>query len=544
VTDLPAWYSIAMVGYGASMGAALAALWHGLWPYAGPHVYQPNILAFAALCAAVVLVGVHDTFRHLTRQPLDPTLALTEVVVGGLLAFLLTQRFLPFLVACVLLSAIRGQAGTLTRIIVDLYDQATVEAARRARRAFTGCLLGYGLLLSLFLLFSGLDHSAALRQWTTAPIVLVAGVCGLMLVSGTEYEVMRSRFRGGQVTSDASFGVGWWGPVAGLIAGVVVLSALLPPPPSFITLRQVGQVVIAIGEHTVRNTGAQNVGPEQPSTGEQTPPKTAVGKAAKAVREHAGLIIFLTLLATGAVVVAVRTLRYAARLGMDVAQLLAEYARRAVELVRASAALFTGLYAMFVQGLRGDWSGLRRWLRRWWLWLWEVLSGRLWRNIWRQLVIRSAAHPPGEEFAAAAGPRTAAGAAWNLPPGDPRRRVRELYRQLLQAARDAGLGRRPGQTPRAFRRALEAAEPATAEGLELLTGAYEWARFSHHPVTPEHITDASTGWGRVSGILARRREQRAALASRGVPLPEEGPAEPGAPRGRGVTIRREGPRRR
>lgn len=538
MSGLPVWFTVATIGYGLSMGAALAALWHGLWPYAGLQVFMPNIFAFAALSGVVALVGITDTFRHVTRQPMDPTWALVEIILGSAMTFLLTQRWVPFLVALVLLGTIRGQAGRLTRMVIDLYASGAPDVARRARRTFTGCMSWYGLLLIVFLLFSGLDHSAALIHWTTAPIVLLAGISGLMLVSGTEYEVMRSRFRGGQVTADAAFGTGWWGPVAGLIATVVVLSAVVPPLPSFITLRQVGQVVVTIGDHTISNTGAQNLGPE--STTPQAPSPIAK-KIPQPVREHAGLIIFALLVATFLVTVAVRTLLYARRLGTDVAQIILDYVRRGVELARASAVFFTGVWELLRQGLHGDWRGMLKFLRRWWEWIVEAFTSVIRRNIWRQLGIRSADHKAGEEFAAQAGPRTAAGAAWNLPPGDPRRRIREIYRQLLQEAREAGLARRPSQTPAAFRRAIEAAEPGTAEGLGLLTGAYEWARFSQHPVASEMVAQAGGGWSRIAGFFQRRREQHQAAVARGA---TRSAGAAGAAAGKGVTVHRDRARRR
>lgn len=495
------------------MGAALAALWHGLWPYAGPHVFAPNLFAFTALSAAVVLVGVRDTFNAMTRRPMEPGLAAAEIVVGSALALLVTGRFLPFVVALVLLVGIRGQAGILTRVVIDLYDQGTAEVARRVRQTFSRFALGYGALLTVFLLFSGLDHSASLLHWSTAPIVIGAGVCALVLISGAEYEVMRSRFRGGEVTADASFGTGWWGPAGGLIAAIVVLAALIPPLPSVLTLRDVGNVVLAVGQHTTNGGSPQNVVSTAAAVSSST---NAVTKFIPApIRAHIGLLIFLTLAAAFVVTIVIRLVLSARRLGMDGARLLQDYAGRTMEAAKGAVAFFAGFYTLVMQGLAGDWSGMRRFLRRWWLWILDVLTGHAWRNVWRQLTIRSASHRAGAEFAADMGPRTMAGAVWNLPPGDPRRRVRELYRSFMQEARDAGMARRPSQTPAAYRRAIAALEPDTGDGLTELTGAYEWARFSPHPVTAEHVGQASRGWERVAGFIVRMRERTVAARRRG-----------------------------
>jgi len=534
MTDLPPWYSIAAVGLAAAMGAALAAVWHGLWPFG-----NPNLFGFAALCAAVALVGVNDTFRTLTRQPMDPSLALTELIVGSVLALLLTQHILPFLIAVLMLSLIRGQAGGLTRAIVHLYDSGTADVARRVRRTFTSLVLAMEFLIAACLVFSGLDRSAALSRWTTAPIVLLAAVCGLLLVSGSEYEVMRSRFRGGEVTTDAAFGVGWWGPVAGLIAAVIILAALVPPLPSVITLRTVGATVVRVSEATVPNTGPQNV-----PTNDQQP--NAVAKLLPAaVRHNAGIYIFLLFLLALVVTLVLRAFQYARRLGVDAAQIGTRYWQGAVETASSAAAFFVGVYDLFRQGIRdGDWRGMTRFLRQWWGWLLDVLHGSLFRNIWRQLGIRSAAHRAGAEFGAAAGQRTVAGAAWNLPPGDPRRRVRELYRQFMQEAREAGLARRPSQTPRTYRVAVEAAEPGTAAGLGELTLAYEWARFSPHPVSTDHLSLASRGWERIAAFLTRRRERERAVAAQGGESARGRPVPPDAPAGKAVRVRANARRRR
>ncbi len=507
MTDLPPWYTIATIGLGAAVGAALAAMWHGLWPYG-----DPNLLLFMALAALVALIGVRDTFRTLTRSPMEPGAALVQLIVVGVAVALMTRHALPFFVGMLLLSGVRGQAGALTRRVVDLYDVGTAEVARQTRRHFTTLVLIAEMVLAVSLVLSGLDHSAGLLSWTTAPLVLLGGVCGLMLISGAEYEVMRSRFQGGEVTTDAGFGAGWWGPAAGLIAAAVILAALLPPLPAYITLGQVGHTVIHVSQHTIRSSGPQNLHTPHPH---HTP---AVIKkiVPKRVRDNFGTYLFLFMLAVFVLALAVRSVRYARRLGLDATQLARQYLEAAFGVGRSALSFMLGFYEILIQGLRGgDWRAMTRFLRRWWNWILEAISHLARGNVWRQLGIRSAAHREGAAFAAAAGGRTGAGAAWNLAPGDPRRRIRELYRELIGEAAKAGLPRRPSQTPETFRRTLVAAEPDAAPGLELLTGAYEWARFSPHPVTGEHVSQASTGWQRIAGFFTRRQQQSPTRASGG-----------------------------
>ena len=538
MTDLPSWFTAATVGWGAALGGALAALWFGLYP-----LHDPNIVAFAATCGAVSLVGVVDTFRALTKRPMDPTLAIVELILGGALVAVLTRAVLQFFIAAVLLMIVRGQAGALTRAIVDLYDSGTSEVARRTRARFNKLLLVTAGIVTALVLWSRLDHSAGLFAWRSAPIVLLAGISGLMLVSGAEYEVMRTRFRGGQVTADASFGTGWWGPVSGLIVAAVIVSAVVPAPPAFISVAQVGAAAQAFANHAVPNGGGpQHVHFNQKPGAKITISKTGVISGVKTGPPY-GLYVFGVLMAALVVTVVVRLVRYSRQLGMDAFDLALGYVRSLISIVTSTISFFVGFYELLLEGLRGDWSGMRRFLRRWWGWILDVITGRLFRNIWRQLGIRSAAHKEGASFAAASKARTMAGAAWKLPPGDPRRRIRELYRQFMQEAKNAGIGREPSQTPRTFRLMVETAEPAMTEGLGDLTGAYEWARFSPHPVTPEHITSASSGWERISGFLTRRRDRFRAQGAGLATGERRGGVRPGQDEGQSVTIREKGPRR-
>ncbi len=506
MNELPPWYTVGTVGLAGAFGAAAAAAWGGLWPYGAP-----DIFAFAALCAAVALAGIWDTFRAMTSTASDAGAALVELVVGGALALLLTRHFLPLVVALTLLVLVRIYTGRLTRVMLRLWDAPNPELARKVRHTFMGTALWLGLAIGILLVWSGLDHAPGLLAWRTAPVVLLAGVCGLVLVSGSEYEVMRTRFRGGQVQSDASFGTGWWGPVAGLIAAVVILAALLPPLPSVISLHTIGHTVVQVSERTTPSAAPQVV------TTTSTKPGPVAKILPRQVRQSFGTYLFFFLLAVLAVLVVVRLVLAARRLGLGAADILARYSAGAVEGTRSAWALFAGLYALVRQGLRdGDWRALTRLLRQWWRWLVEaILAGLRRGNVWSQLGIRATSGRAGAAFAAAAGPRTLAGAAWNLAPGDPRRRVRETYRRFLQQGREAGLPRRPGQSPRTYERAVRSAEPGAEVGLSDLTGAYEQARFSPHPVGADDIARADGGWQRIAGFFSRRQERERSAAAAG-----------------------------
>jgi hypothetical protein len=418
----------------------------------------------------------------------------------------------------------------LTACLVDFYDAPGEERGVRLWRRAVGLLLWGSLVMVLCGLGSGLETSPSLWHWGFGPIAVVGAAAGLVLVSGTQQERVRVRFHaGGAARVDPSLGVGWWGPVAGLVAAVVVLGALLPPLPSVITLHQVGGAVLNVAQHTTHASGPQNV--PAPTAPKAHKPGVKPGPVG---RGELGLFLFLGLVVTFLIVELVRGLRLMRRLGIGARELAVEYWRRGLALAEQAAAFFVGIARLVQEGLRsGDWRGLQRLLLRWWRLFLDAFA-YLWRsNAWRTLVIRSAAHRPGAEFAAEAGPRTLAGAAWRLPPGDPRRRIREIYREFLQRAQEVGLGRRPSQTPAAFARMVAAAAPAAQGGLEGLTASYEWARFSQHEVTPAHVERAESGWRTVWGALQVHRGARARTGS------DAG----AAPAGRPVDVR-PGPGRR
>ncbi len=496
MNDLPPWYSIASVGLGTALGAAFAAIWHGLWPGGAP-----SLFGFTALCLLIAFFAVNDTFRALTRSPMDPSLAMVEILVGGGALLALTQRPLPFFVGLAFCVFLRAEMGGLTALMINLYDRGGAPEANRLHRRFNRLALGSGMAMVLCGLGSRLETSTSLLHWGFAPIALVGGACALMLVAGAQYEVMRARFRGGEVAVDPGFGVGWWGPVAGVIAAVIIVSAVAPPPPSVITLHQVGAAALAVAQRTTTSSGPQNLAPQS-----TTPHKHGAAKIGPIPRSELGLYMFLTLVAIFIVVEVIRSLVMMRRLGVGAYGLVGEYWRRARAIGAQAAVFFTGLYQLVREGLReGDWRGLSRLLRRWWRWLLEAFSGMLRGNVWRVLVPRSAAHRAGAEFAIATGPRTAAGAAWRLPPGDPRRRIREMYREFMLRAAEVGLGRRASQTPQAFGRMVTAAEPDAGGVLAALTSSYEHARFSQQAVTAEHVGTAEHAWNTVAGFLGHRR---------------------------------------
>ena len=458
MAGIPSWFTAATVGWGAALGGALATFWFGIYP-----LHDPNIAVFATTCGAVSLFGVQDTLRAQTDHPPTPARAVWELLLGGALAALLTRSLPQFCIAATLLLVLRGQAGALTRVIVDLYASGAPEVARRTHERVQRLVLVTAGIGTALVVWNGLDPSA--RPWRSAPFVLLAGISGLILLSGAAYAVVRARFRRGGARVDAAFRGGWWASAGGLIVAAVIVSAVVPAPPAFFSLAQVGAAARRMENDVHPYTPGNPGGPFLPTYAHNV---LTIGPSGVVGREpRYGLYVLGVLLAALAVTAVTGQRRSARPCGMDVFDLVAGDARELASVLTAAISWFVRFYRLGVGGMRGAGGEMGRLPRRWPGWLPDVV---------------------------AAGPM-----------GDGRRRIRALYRRCLRGARKAGIGRAPHQTPRAFQAMVETSEPAMAGGLGALTGAYEWARFSPHPVTPAHVTRAVGGWAGVSRLLAQRR---------------------------------------
>ncbi|NPV09703.1 MAG: DUF4129 domain-containing protein [Anaerolineae bacterium] len=78
--------------------------------------------------------------------------------------------------------------------------------------------------------------------------------------------------------------------------------------------------------------------------------------------------------------------------------------------------------------------------------------------------------------------------------------VRTAYRRLLASAG----GHAPGQTPLAYMRQLAGSGPELEEPLAALTEAYQMARYSSEPLTPETVAAALQSLAQVEALLGAR----------------------------------------
>lgn len=92
------------------------------------------------------------------------------------------------------------------------------------------------------------------------------------------------------------------------------------------------------------------------------------------------------------------------------------------------------------------------------------------------------------------------------PPGDPRRRIREMYQQVLAQAIRLGTPREKGQTPQAYGTTLSGLCPEEESSIHTLTQAYVAARYGTEPPTESQVQAASSATERIQATLQRDRD--------------------------------------
>ncbi len=86
----------------------------------------------------------------------------------------------------------------------------------------------------------------------------------------------------------------------------------------------------------------------------------------------------------------------------------------------------------------------------------------------------------------------------------PRERVRFFYLALVRKGQDAGLPRRPYQTPNEYAASLQQNLPEMDEDIHPLTEAFIEARYTRHPVSEAQAGLARRSWERLRRILRRQ----------------------------------------
>ncbi len=184
---------------------------------------------------------------------------------------------------------------------------------------------------------------------------------------------------------------------------------------------------------------------------------------------------------------------------------------QALGVIAAAAFLGVILWFAFTRLIQVGWVGPQ----------WRKFTpGAIWRvflNFWRGIFGRNRLKDPFEKAEGDDSGRFDP-FGWlkreNLP-DDARGRVRFYYRQVAHRAGRAGLPRRTGQTPAEYANYLapNLNEAQDQANLENLTGLYQEARFSPHPVEPAQVETARAS---SQGLVAffRQRSRRARIKPR------------------------------
>jgi hypothetical protein len=151
--------------------------------------------------------------------------------------------------------------------------------------------------------------------------------------------------------------------------------------------------------------------------------------------------------------------------------------------------------SLTAEGAKGGWMGrFLAWLRDLW---------QRWRS-WEQEVQASLARRrAGRKGVGPMVPRpTRFLSLRRLPPRD---LIRYFYLSATRRAAQAGQPRQSGQTPYEYQATLDGRFADLEPDLTGLTEAFVEARYSPHPVQPEHVETVKPLWQRIKAALRRRR---------------------------------------
>jgi hypothetical protein len=90
----------------------------------------------------------------------------------------------------------------------------------------------------------------------------------------------------------------------------------------------------------------------------------------------------------------------------------------------------------------------------------------------------------------------------------PRQKVLFYYLAMVRRSTERGLPRKPYQTPNEYAQTLEQYLPAVDDEVNSITGYFNEARYSRHPITTQHAGQAQQFWGRIRNALRKAIQHR------------------------------------
>ena len=88
---------------------------------------------------------------------------------------------------------------------------------------------------------------------------------------------------------------------------------------------------------------------------------------------------------------------------------------------------------------------------------------------------------------------------------NPRQKVIYLYLNMLHTAQERGFSRPPAQTPLQYEKRLNQAIPEVQDEVHTLTDTFMEARFSEHPINPPEAEKANNLWEKIKSVLSQIR---------------------------------------
>jgi len=348
-----------------------------------------------------------------------------------------------------------------------------------ARQSLAANILIVGGVIAFLTALTRLDMSAVgvpqppLQTGALNNNVLAYFVLGLLLLSQTQFAILRARWALERTPISRDMAERWTIYSLGLLLGLIILVSLLPTSQMlglFATLEFLFRILFFLISFLLflfllplawlfsLLTGGATAAPLPPPPPPQLPPAATLSAGPPWLELLRSVLLWFALLGV-------------------VGFALYFYVTQNPQL---AAALRRSRWRWMAEGLARVWRGLRGWGRR--------LASTVEAAATRLLSRRGPAAEDRFGFL-------------SLRRLSPRRRVIFFYQAMLRRAGESGLPRQPSQTPSEYLPPLQNTIPDSAEDAAALTETFLEARYSAHEVTGEQVSLVQGYWERIKKSL-------------------------------------------
>jgi hypothetical protein len=464
----------------------------------GSSIFDPEWLIFRGTELVVILLAVK--LAYYTQYGLNQLLVDTPSWLQNFLYTFMTPEYgfgcLVMALVWVLSNPLAEDLDLLyvdERILRQESESGIYEEREKIREHLVGHLLGIGLFM---IVLAALLRSSRVMSWAELPVMrtgianlLIYFLLFLVLLSLTQFSLMRAAWMRERLSVGGQIARRWLLYSFLLILGLTGVARLLPTGYS-IGLLGVLNYLISLAIVIVYELSILLITPFLllfywllslfKISAVPPPPLQMPAAPPPPTIQPAGSVPFLELLKA--------ILFWAILLGV-VGYSLVYYIRERRDLAEATRRL------PFYPVLRRFWRWLTGWLSR----IPRGLSAAVEARQERLRLARQGAPPPQLQ------------GFLNLRRLSPRQRVVFYYLAMVQRAGEAGLERKPSQTPydysRDLSRGLGAAvqtSPEIEQDITALTEKFVEARYSLHPVSAEEVGLVKQWWEKIRRVLGRR----------------------------------------